>query len=361
MKHAGGMPAWTWLIPALSSALLVGAIATHVGPIVAALCGAGLIGAVIAAVHHAEVVAHRVGEPYGTLVLAVAVTVIEVSLVLSMMLAGGADTAVLPRDTIYAAVMIICNGVVGLCLLVGGLVHREQVFRVEGAGAGLAALVVMAVLSLVLPVFTTSTPAGTLSGSQLVFVAATSAALWAIFVFIQTVRHRDYFIPIEDSGNPDAHASPPTNREAWLSFGLLLVSLIVVVGLAKMLSPTIERAVAAAGAPVAVIGIVIALLVLLPETWAAARAARANRLQTSMNLAIGSALASIGLTIPAVIAAAFAFGLPLVLGLEPKDVVLLGATFLVSAVTLGTGRTHMMQGAVHLVLFAAFLFLAVVP
>jgi Ca2+:H+ antiporter len=355
------MTAWTWIVPALSIALLVAALATGVGALLAALCGAALIGAVLAAVHHAEVVAHRVGEPFGTLVLAVAVTVIEASLILSMMLAGGADAAVLPRDTIYAAVMIIANGVVGLCVLLGGLAHREQSFRAEGAGAGLAALIVMSTLTLVLPVFTTSTPGGTYSTSQLEFVAATSTALWAVFVFIQTVRHRDYFIPVRDAANPEAHAEPPSLRAAWGSFALLVVSLVAVVGLAKMLSPTIERMIAAAGAPRAVLGIVIAMLVLLPETWAAVRAARANRLQTSMNLAIGSALASIGLTVPVVVLAVIAFELPLVLGLEPKDMVMLAVTFLVSAVTLGTGRTYLMQGAVHLVLFAAFLFLAFVP
>ena len=355
------MPAWTWLVPAFSIGVLVVAGVAGVGSMLAVLCGIGLIGAVIAAVHHAEVVAHRVGEPFGTLVLALAVTVIETSLILSMMVAGGDDMAVLPRDTIYAAVMIICNGVVGLCVLMGGLAHREQSFRVEGAGAGLAALIVMSALTLVLPVFTTSTPGGTYSTAQLGFVAVTSVALWAIFVFIQTVRHRDYFIPIADPDNLDVHAEPPTIRATWASFGLLVVSLVAVVGLAKMLSPTIERAVEVAGAPRAVVGIAIALLVLLPETWAAVRAARANRLQTSMNLAIGSALACIGLTIPVVVVAAVTLNLPLVLGLEAKDLVLLAVTFIVSTVTLGSGRTHMMQGAVHLVLFAAFLFLAFVP
>lgn len=231
----------------------------------------------------------------------------------------------------------------------------------EGAGAGLAALIVMSALTRVFPVFTTSTPDGTYSGRQLAFVAVTSVALWAIFVFIQTVRHRDYFIPVADSANPEAHAEPPPIRQVWASFGLLIVSLMVVVGLAKVLSPTIERAVAAAGAPRAVVGIVIAMLVLLPETGAALRAARANRLQTSMNLAVGSALASIGLTVPVVVLAAHVFSLRLVLGLEPKDLVMVAVTFLVSAVTLGTGRTHMMQGAVHLVIFAAFLFLAFAP
>jgi len=289
------------------------------------------------------------------------VTVIEASLILSILFSANEGAAVLPRDTIYAAVMIICNGVVGICVLLGGLAHHEQSFRVEGSSAGLAALIAMSALVLVLPDFTTSTPSGTYSGSQLAFAAVVSAALWAEFVFIQTVRHRDYFLPVGDASNAEAHAAPPTNRAAWASFGLLLVSLVAVVGLAKALSPSIERAVAAAGAPEAVLGIVIAMLVLLPETWAAVRAARANRLQTSMNLAIGSALASIGLTIPVVAVTAIVFHVPLVLGLEPKDLVMLALTFLVSAVTLGTGRTHMMQGAVHLVIFATFLFLAFVP
>ena len=355
------MPVWSWLVPALSSAVLVAAVMAGVGPLVATLCAVGLISAVIAAVHHAEVVAHRVGEPFGTLVLAVAVTVIEASLILAIMLAGGEDKATVPRDTIYAAVMLICNGVVGVCVLVGGLRHREQTFRVEGSGPGLAALMSLATLTLVLPTFTRTTPGGTYSRSQLVFAAVASLALWAVFVFVQTVRHRDYFLPAVDAADPEAHAEPPTILEAWASFGLLLLSLVSVVGLAKMLSPTIERGVDAIDAPKAVIGIAIAMVVLLPETSAAVRAARANRLQTSMNLAIGSALASIGLTIPVVVLAAIAFGFPLVLGLEPKDLVMLALTFLVSAVTLGTGRTYLMQGAVHLVIFAAFLFLALVP
>ena len=230
-------------------------------------------------------------------------------------------------------------------------------FRAEGASAGLAALVAMSALSLVLPIFTTTTSGGTYSTGQLAFAAVTSAALWAVYVFTQTVRHRDYFLPRPDASSPDAHATPPTNREAWASFGLLIVSLVSVVGLAKLLSPLIEQLVDQAGAPKAVIGIVIAMLVLLPETWAAVRAAHANRLQTSMNLALGSALASIGLTIPVVAVASVILGMPLVLGLGPKDLVMLALTLLLSVVTLTTGRTHMMQGAVHLVVFAAFLFL----
>jgi Ca2+:H+ antiporter len=355
------MPAWAIALPAGATALLALSLAIPFNALLATACGVVLIGAVVAAVHHAEVVAHRVGEPFGTLVLAVAITVIEVALIVSLMLAGGEDKATLPRDTIYSAVMIICTGVVGICLLVGGLSHHEQSFRLEGTNSALSALVALAGLSLVLPTFTTSSPAGTYTVSQLAFVAVSSLALWAVFVFIQTVRHRDYFLPPRNASDEDVHAAPPSVAQAWASFGLLLVSLVAVVGLAKQLSPVIEAGVTAAGAPKAVIGIAIAMLVLLPETWAAVRAARADRLQTSMNLALGSALASIGLTIPAVVVTATALDLPLVLGLPPKELVLLALTFLVGAITLGTGRTNLMQGAVHLVLFAAFLFLSLVP
>lgn len=355
------MPRWALLLPLAAAALLGASLALPITGVIATVCAVALIGAVIAAVHHAEVVAHRVGEPFGTLVLAVAITVIEVALIVSMMLASGEGKAELPRDTIFSAVMIICTGVVGICLLVGGLHHHEQSFQLDGANSALAALVAMAGLSLVLPSFTTSSAGGTYTVSQLAFVAISSLALWAVFVFVQTVRHRDYFLPPTNADDEDIHAKPPSNAQAWGSFGLLLVALVSVVGLAKQLSPTIEAAVAAAGAPKAVIGIAIALLVLLPETWAAVRAARADRLQTSMNLALGSALASIGLTIPVVVVAAVLLDLPLVLGLAAKDLVLLLLTFIVGAITLGTGRTNLMQGAVHLVLFAAFLFLSLVP
>jgi Ca2+:H+ antiporter len=325
------------------------------------LSAAALIGAVQAAVYHAEVVAHRTGEPFGTLVLALAVTVIEVALIVSVMLAGGADKAALARDTIYAAVMIICNGVVGLCLLVGGLRHHEQAYRIEGASSSLAALVALATLSLVLPTFTTSSPGNTYTAAQLTFAAVISLVLWAVYVFVQTVRHRDYFLPPGSPSNEALHAAPPSNTVALASFGLLLLALVSVVGLAKVLSPSIEAALAASGAPKAVLGIAIALLVLLPETVAAVRAAHVNRLQTSFNLAYGSALASIGLTIPAVAVASVWMDLPLVLGLEAKDLVLLALTFVVSAITLTYGRTHMMHGAVHLVIFASFVFLALAP
>lgn len=355
------MPRWALLIPIAAIAVLAAGFAMPDRAAVLVTAVIALVAAVFTAVHHAEVVAHRVGEPFGTLVLALAVTVIEVALIVSMMLAGGPDKAALPRDTIFAAIMIICNGVVGICLLVGGLRHREQLFRVEGATTGFGALIALAALSLVLPSFTVSSPGPTYTESQLAFAGMASLVLWAVFAFFQTVRHRDYFLPTEAAHDEHAHATPPSVGLAWASFALLLVSLVAVIGLAKVLSPSIESGIAQAGAPKAVVGIAIAVLVLMPETWAAVRAARANRVQTSLNLAIGSALASIGLTIPAVAATAVLLDLPLMLGLDPKDMALLLATFLVGTITLGTGRTNMMQGAVHLVLFAAFLFLALVP
>jgi Ca2+:H+ antiporter len=213
----------------------------------------------------------------------------------------------------------------------------------------------------VLPSFTVSAPGPVYTTAQLAFAAVASLVLWAVYVFVQTIHHRDYFLPAPKGDHVEAHAAPPSDKLAAASFALLLVALVAVVGLAKVLSPSIEYAVAASGAPKAVIGIAIALLVLLPETWAAVRAAHFDRLQTSFNLAYGSALASIGLTIPAVAAASVYLGVPLVLGLDAKDLVLLTLTFVVSAITLTYGRTHMMQGAVHLVIFAAFAFLALVP
>jgi Ca2+:H+ antiporter len=352
---------WTTLAPLAAAALLV--LTTTIGeqPWLLVGCVVAIIAAVLAAVHHAEVIAHRVGEPLGTLVLALAVTVIEAALLLSLLFAGGSGMETLPRDTVYATVMIITTGVVGLCTMIGGLAHREQSFRVDGAGGGLAALIVLAVVTLVLPDFTITTSVGTYSRAQSLFAAVVSAALWGIFVFVQTVRHRDYFLPHDDNALPDEHAAPPSRRQAALSFVLLVVSLVAVVGLAKVLSHPLEEFVKACRLPHSVVGIVVAMVVLLPETWAAIRAAHANRLQSSMNLAIGSALATIGLTVPVVVFFATAYGLPLVLGLEPKDIVLLATALLVSAVTLGTGRTSMMQGAVHVVLFATYLFLACVP
>jgi Ca2+:H+ antiporter len=324
--------------------------------------GAGVlvIATVFAAVHHAEVVAHRTGEPFGTLVLALAVTVIETALIVSVMLAAPADNAALARDTIFAAVMIVCNGIVGACLLWGGVRHHEQDFRLQGASAALAVLTALTVLTLLLPNVVTSSPGPTFSTSQLVFAAVISLALYGSFIFTQTIRHRDYFLPVEGVG-PETHEPPPSAKIALVSAGLLLVALVAIVGLAKTLTPAVESGVLRLGVPKAVVGIIIAALVLLPEGLAALRAAQANRLQTSLNLALGSSLATIGLTIPAVASVSIVLGQPLALGLDAKEQVLLALTLLVSVITLGTGRTTVLQGTVHLLIFAVFLFFAVAP
>ncbi|WP_442913284.1 calcium:proton antiporter [Kribbella sp. CA-293567] len=354
------------------------------GTIMLILICAGLGSAVIAAVHHAEVVAHRVGEPFGTLILALAVTVIEVALIVTLMASGGDKAASLARDTVFAAVMITCNGILGLSLVVGSLRHKTQEFRVHASGSALAVMTALVTLSLVLPTFTTSTPGATFSGPQLAFAGVTSLVMYGVFVFVQTIRHRDYFLPNADpsvdptaraareaeaagladsdgDGEDDSHADAPSSKIALLSLALLFGCLIAVVGLAKTVSPKLESAVESAGAPLAVVGVVIALLVLLPETVAAVRAALRNRLQTSLNLALGSALASIGLTIPAIAIASIWLTGPLVLGLDSKELVLFVLTVVVSMLTLATGRATLLQGAVHLMIFSSFLFLAISP
>ncbi|MFI8962891.1 calcium:proton antiporter [Streptomyces sp. NPDC053493] len=325
-----------------------------------------LFAAVLSAVHHAEVVAHRVGEPYGSLVLAVAVTVIEVGLIVTLMAGGGDKATSYARDTVFAAVMISCNGIVGLSLLVGALRNRIAVFNAEGSGGELAIVCTLATMTLVLPTFTTSHPGPEFSTAQLAFAAVSSLLLYAVFVGVQTVRHRDYFLPVPRPGqegheSEDEHAAPPTARATWLSLGLLVVALVAVVGNAKLISPTIEDGVESAGLPKAVVGVIIALMVLLPETLAAVRAARRDRMQTSMNLAYGSAIASIGLTIPSIALASVWLDGPLILGLGPLHMVLLVLTAVVSALTVVPGRATLLQGAVHLSIFAAFVFLSFSP
>jgi Ca2+:H+ antiporter len=353
------LPRWTLVVPFIAWIVLGAAYVMPGHALLLAVVGVSLCAAVFAAVHHAEVVAHRVGEPFGTLVLAVAVTVIEVALIVSVMLTSGPEKAGLARDTVFAAVMIVCNGLVGLCLLVGGIHHREQDFQSRGAAAALAVLASLSVLTLVMPNFTTTSAGPVLSPSQLAFAGVSSLVLYCVFVFVQTVRHRDYFL----AGVPDEdiHAEPPSARLAAISSVLLFISLVAVVLLAKVLSPAVESAVLNAGAPPAVVGIVIASLVLLPEGLAALRAARGNRLQTSLNLALGSALASIGLTIPTVAGVFLYIGQPIVLGINGKEMVLLALTLVVGTLTLSTGRTTILQGAVHLSLFAAYLFLSFAP
>ena len=322
-----------------------------------------LIVAVINSVHQAEVIAHKTGEPFGTLVLAVAVTIIEVALIVSIMLAAGEGSELIARDSVFAAIMIVTNGVIGVSIFLGGLKHNELSFRVEGTNSGLAVLIALATLTLVLPVVTTSSPGPTFTEGQLIFAGVSSLVLYFTYVFIQTVRHRGYFLPLDedDRDDPRVHAEPPSNLKTAVSAALLLVSLVAVVALAKALSPAIEHAISDAGAPRSVVGIVIAALVLLPEGVSAVRAAMAKRLQTSLNLALGSALASIGLTIPAVAIVSVFFHLPLSLGLDALGMTFLALTFLLAILTMAIGRTTVLQGVVHLVVFAAYLFMSLVP
>jgi len=257
--------------------------------------------------------------------------------------------------------MITCNGIVGIAVLIGALRRRVAEFNAEGTGTALATVSTLATLSLVLPTFTTSAPGPEFSSAQLAFAAVASLTLYGLFVVVQTVRHRDYFLPVGSDHLEEEHAEPPSDRAALQSLGLLMVALVAVVGLAKVESPAIEEAVAGAGAPPSAVGVVIALLVLLPETLAAIRAARRDRMQTSFNLALGSAMASIGLTIPVIAVASIWLSGPLQLGLEPTQMVLLAITAVVGALTVLPGRATVQEGGVHLVLCAAFLFLAVFP
>ena len=327
------------------------------------IMGITLFGAVLSAVHHAEVIAHRTGEPYGTLVLSISVTIIEVSLIIAMMLSGHEGSEFIARDAVFATVMIVMNGVIGLCIFMGGLKHHEMSFRNEGTNSALAVLTALATFILVMPTVTISTPGPNFTQSQLAFAGIASFALYAAFIFFQTISHRDYYLPKANNKktNSEIHADKPSNLKTTISAFLLLLSLIVVVGLAELLSPAIEAGVKAAGAPKTIVGIAIALLVLLPEGFAAVRAAKANRLQSSLNLALGSALASIGLTIPTVAAIAIYFNLPLSLGISDLNMVLMYLSFFIGALTLAIGRTTLLQGVVHLIIFFEYLFLSLVP
>ncbi len=356
---------FNWLAPVVALVLAIaglvfgGPVTGASSAILAAVLMLTLIAAVFASVHHAEVIAARVGEPFGTLVLTVAVTVIEVALILSIMLAGD-GTASLARDTVFAVLMVVCNGLVGLCLIVGGFRYGEQGFRVSGAISYLIVLMPLATLTLILPAFTTSEYGPYFSTRQLAYISLATLALYAVFLYVQTVRHRDYFIPgpAEDGSKPGAAPGPD---DFWPSVVLLVVALIAVVLLAKLLGKPITQLVQALGAPVAAVGLFVAILVLLPESIAAVRAARRNELQKSLNLALGSSLASIGMTIPAVGALSVYLGQPLALGLEPSDIILLVLTFAISLATFGSGRTNILPGFVHLVLFATFVFLVFAP
>jgi Ca2+:H+ antiporter len=366
-SHAVKNSWWTIAAPVLAivavGAYLAGFLKPDGGLVVAGFV-ALLCAAVFAAVHHAEVVAAKVGEPYGSIILAVAVTIIEVGLILAIMLGSPDGGLTIARDTVYSAVMIVLSGMIGLCLMLGGGRHFEQVVRVRGTTAALAVLAVLATAALILPNYTEATRGPTYSLLQLGLVAVIALVLYGTFLFAQTVRHRDYFLAIEtDEAQTENDLVPvvPSHSVTMASLGLLCVALVAVVVLAKGLSAPLAGAIAWAGFPLSFTGVVIAALVLLPEGIAAVRAALANRLQTSINLALGSALASIGLTIPAVSVVSVVYDQQLQLGVSPAKTALLVLALFISGLTLGTGRTTVLQGAVHFSIFAMFLLLAAVP
>jgi Ca2+:H+ antiporter len=371
MAHAthtvNALPAWSWALPLAALVLLAakfGGIVPADATIVLVLAAVLLCAAVFASVHHAEVIALKVGEPFGSIVLAIAITVIEVALIVSIMLSAQAGSETLARDTVFATVMLVLNGIVGLCLVLGGARHHQQRFQTDAAAAALSVLGTLAIITLVLPNFTRGAQGPVFSPMEAICIGLASVALYGVFLFVQTIRHRDYFLVEEEGpGGPDdlddSHLADmaPSTRTALISLLLLVLSLAAVVLLAKALSPALERAIDAAGLPKATVGVVIAAIVLLPEGIAAARAAQINHLQVSLNLALGSAMATIGLTIPIVAGVALALGYNLVLGLGQWEMVLLVLTLFISTVTLATGRTTILQGAVHLVIFAVFMVL----
>jgi len=355
--HVNRVPIHSWIVPilALLAALIIGHSESWALGAVSAIF---LIGSVLVAVHHAEVVAHWLGEPYGTLVLTLAVTIIELSLIVSMMLTGE-PSATLARDAVHAVLMLVLSGLAGTCIVAGTLRHREQEFQTQGANAFLAVLMPMAVLVLVLPNYTITTPGPFYSPLQLVFVGATCFTLYLVFLFVQTVRHQEYFLPataVEGEVHP-----PPSAKLGAISGGLLIVSLVAVILLAEQIAPLIAHGLHATGAPLKLAGVIVALIVLLPESVTALRAARRNQLQISINLALGSAVACIGLTVPSVTIIATLLHQPLALGIDTGPTVMLGLSFLVAMLTYGQGRTNLLSGCVHLVLFAAYIFMIFVP
>lgn len=319
--------------------------------------------AIACSVHNAEVIAECVGPSLGTLILALSVTIIEVALIVSLMTQGGPEAQTIARDTVFAALMIVTNGIIGVCILLGGLRHKELSFQAIGTTSLLGTLATLSAVTLVLPSFTTSTPGPTYGTGQLIFASVASLLLYGALVWGQTRSHRAFFETPVDEG---ASLAPPTTHRpsaprAWLSFVGLLLSLVAVVGLAKLLSPAIGQTLAAFGAPNAAVGIVVALLVLAPETLAAINAAKTNQLQTSLNLALGSGAASIALTVPVVGLYSIVAEQPLTLGLDSKGMVFLVTTFLAGSLTFAQGKTTALHGVVHLVIMAAYLAISFMP
>jgi Ca2+:H+ antiporter len=319
-----------------------------------------MLGAIFSAVYHADIIAHRVGEPAGTLVLTLAVTVIEVALIESVVLTPNASPA-LARDTVFAVIMIVCNGLVGLCIMVGGLRHREQEFQVSGASVYLNLLGALSVLTLVLPNYVITVTGPYFSTEQLIFVSIVTVILYTTFLFVQTSRHAEYFHAAADKRAAAHSLAHPSNKAVIISAIMLLMALGGVILIAKKFAAILESGLVHVGAPPAVAAIIIAMVVLAPESIAAVRAAWRDVLQKSLNVALGSSLATIGLTIPAVAITNVILGRQLELGLSGRDSLLLALTLFLSVLTFSSGRTNILVGLVHLVVFATYLFLSFVP
>lgn len=356
---------WTFLVPILAWLSYFGNPVFSSGyySVILALF---LMGSVIAAVYHSEVIAHRLGEPFGTLLLAFAITVIEVGLIISIMMgAKGLETITLARDTVFAAVMIILNGIIGSCIVIGSLRYREQSFTLQGVSTALITLTAVIIFVLILPNYTVSHRGGEYTSFQLLFIALISLGLYLGFTMIQTLRHRSFFISPQNKlagslSEQDDHEKS-SGKSLYISCILLVLCLGVVVLLAKLLSKDVEHIVVSAGAPRSLVGIIIAGIVLLPEGVAAFRAAKSDQIQTSLNLAFGSALASIGLSIPAIAIISVITDIRMSLGIDIKSTILLGLSLFTITVSLATGRTNIMQGVVLIAIFLIYLFITIVP
>ncbi|MEI6174291.1 MAG: ionic transporter y4hA [Bacteroidota bacterium] len=321
--------------------------------------GLALINGVLNAVYHAEVIARRIGQPYGAMLLAIAVTVIEVALIVSFMFTGGHDVSVLARDTVFATVMIILNGMIGLTLLIGGIKFKEQGFMAQGINSALTVLVAISVLTLILPNFTTTVAGPFYSSKQLIFVAFVTFLLYSSFLFVQNIRHRSHFLS-GDEGN-ETEEEKPALKTTILSGVLLPVNLIVVVLLAESIAPHLTLFIQSVGAPISLSGVIIASVILLPEGISAVKAARKNQLQKSLNISLGSALASIGLTLPTVALVSVFTGMPLALGISVESTVLFLLSLFVIILSFSTGKTSILQGIILLVIFAVYLFTILIP
>ncbi len=319
---------------------------------------AAAVGCCLSVVRHAEHLAIRLGEPYGTLILTLAVTIIEVVSISALVVHGAPDTA-LVRDTIFAVIMILLNGMVGLSLLVGGWRHLEQQFNLLGANTYLGVIIPLTVFSLILPNYTMTTPGPTLSAAQEVFLAVVSLGLYGVFLAVQTVRHRAYFRTGGAADAPDHEAPKGSSHHPILHAALMICYMAPLVFLAERFAGPVDALLARLHAPAALGGAMVALLVATPEAMSAIRAAAANRLQRSVNILLGSVVSTIGLTIPVMIGLIRLQGGRLVLGLEHTNAVMLVLTLAVSVVTFASGRTNILQGAIHLVLFGAYIMLTV--